>query len=165
MVLLYNPRQMVFVTCRGRVNVVGTVQERDCIVATTWHAPCSQEPAMYLVVLPKVQEQAIAAIRDEGRFVANFMGIDAENAAVALSSPHIQHEDPFKFTGLTRMEAVMVPCPRIGEAVGWAECELTHEHVSGDHVIFIGRILHADLPHRDAKRLFHVEGRKFTTTE
>ncbi|MEK6822602.1 MAG: flavin reductase family protein [Nanoarchaeota archaeon] len=165
MVLLYNPRQMVFVSCRGRTTVFGRQAERDYIVTTTWHSPCAQNPAMYLIVIPTVQEGAIAAIRDEGRFVVNFMGVEFEDAAKALASPHLPHDDHFTAAGLTRAPSAMLDCPRIMEAAGWAECALAKEIESGDHVIFIGQVLHADLPHRDAKRLFHVEGERFTTTK
>ena len=164
MVLLYNPRQMVFVSCKGRSMIVGRLEERDYIVTTTWHCPCSQEPAMYLVVIPKIHVEALAALRDEGRFVVNFMGIDEKEAAIALSDEHAIHEDSFAKAGLTRERCVNVDVPRIGEAAGWAECELTKDIDIGDHVICVGRILHADLPHKDAKRLFHVEGTTFTTT-
>jgi flavin reductase (DIM6/NTAB) family NADH-FMN oxidoreductase RutF len=165
MVLLYNPRQMVLVSCRGRTIIVGRMAERDYVVPTTWHSPCCQEPAMYLVIIPKSQEQAIAVIRDEGRFIVNFLGKELEDAVVKLSSHEMAFDDPFKASGLTKAEGVMVPCPRVMEAVGWAECELNRDVETDDHIIFIGRILHADLPHKEAKRLFHVEGDKFTTTQ
>jgi len=165
MVLLYNPRQMVFVTCRGTITLVGREQEREFIIPTAWHSPMSQHPAMYGVVLPSFREHAITAIRSEGRFVVNFMAESAKKAAVLLSDHKTAFDEPFSTANLTRVEAQQVPCPRIDEAVGWAECEVHQEIKVGDHILFVGRILHADLPDKKSKRLFHVQEDEFTTTE
>jgi 3-hydroxy-9,10-secoandrosta-1,3,5(10)-triene-9,17-dione monooxygenase reductase component len=166
MTLLYGPRPMVFVSCRGRAPLVGRVVERDFIVPTSWQTPASQEPAMYCVALSKSYPAALAAIKDEGTFIVNFLGIEHEEAAKALSQHHSEFDEPFRKANLTRENgATLTGCPKIHEALGWAECELRQQIDAGDHLLLIGRIVHSELPRSQAKRLFHVEGDKFTTTE
>ena len=165
MALLYNPLQVVFVSCRGRASVLGRMAEKEFIIATAWHSPVSENPPLYLVAIPKHMDGAIAAIRGEARFIVNFVGLEEAEAATKLRDTRNTFEEPFKATGLTRAEGVTVPCPRVKEAVGWAECELNSEMDVGDHLLFIGRVMHAELPQSTAERLFHVEGDKYTTTE
>lgn len=163
MTLLYNPLQVVFVSCRGRTNVMGRMAERDYLFATSRHMPLSESPPLYAIATEKGQPAA-QAIRDEGRFVVNFMGEDMARAATILRQHRTSFEDPFKAAGLGKADGVSVPCPRVHEAAGWAECEVIAEHDAGESALFIGRVLHADLPRPGQKRLFHVEGENYTTT-
>jgi flavin reductase (DIM6/NTAB) family NADH-FMN oxidoreductase RutF len=157
---------MVLVSCHGRAELIGRMVERDFIVPTSWHAPCSQEPAMYCVALSKSYPAAIAAIKDDGVFIVNFLGADQKEAAQRLSSHHAEFDEPFRTARLTRENGASITgCPRAHEALGWAECELAQAIDTGDHVLFIGRIVHSELPRPQAKRLFHVEADTFTTTE
>ena len=66
------------------------------------------------------------------------------------------HADKFAESGLTLEEAEKVDCCRIKEALGFLECEVVEEIESGDHVIFVGKILHSD--HETGKRVYHNRG-------
>jgi flavin reductase (DIM6/NTAB) family NADH-FMN oxidoreductase RutF len=124
----------------------------------------SREPPLYGVMLSKARKEALEAIIDEGVFVVNFIDQKQEKAAAVLSDHRTVFEDPFAAAGLHRARAAHVACSRLQEAVGWAECELFQQHDAGDHVLVIGRVIHTELPQPLAKRLFHVENDKFTTT-
>ena len=71
--------------------------------------------------------------------------------------------DKFKETGLTKEECSKINCPKIKEALGYFECKVVKEITTGDHVIFVGEVLFSKL-NKKGKRLFQVEGLKFTTT-
>ena len=45
--LIYNPRQMALVTCKGKHALMGKSTEKHDIVPTTWHSPASSHPPMY----------------------------------------------------------------------------------------------------------------------
>lgn len=164
MALLYAPNQVVLVSCRGRVPVVGRTLERDYVIATMRHMPLSDHPALYAVAIPLTQQEALAAIDDEGAFVVNFIADDMANTALVLSDHTMTFDDAFQKAGITKTEAAQLPLPRVKEAVGWAECELNQRIQTGDHVLLIGRVIHADLPQPAAKRLLHLQGDQFTTT-
>jgi flavin reductase (DIM6/NTAB) family NADH-FMN oxidoreductase RutF len=140
--------------------------DRDFIVPTSWHTPASQEPPMYCVAISKSYPAALAAIKDDGVFIVNFLGVDHEDAAKQLSTHHAEFEEPFRQAGLTRDTGSAIKgCPKIHEAVGWAECEVAQMVDAGDHMLVLGRVVHSELPRPSAKRLFHVEGDEFTTTK
>lgn len=72
--------------------------------------------------------------------------------------------DKFVETGLEKEEAEKVDCSRIKQALGFLECQVVDEIEVGDHILFVANVVYWDLKKED-KRLFHLWGDKFTTTE
>ena len=161
--LIYNPRQMVLLTCRGRHTVMGRETEKDDIVPCSWHSPVSSHPPMYAVFLEK-NLMAVSIVRDSGCFVVNFMPFSAVNVikrAMGVSGEFLEKCDALGVHDVACEK--LVDCFKLKEALGWLECEVVEEKELGDHVMFIGRVLASFLEHDD-KRAFHVDGNKFTTT-
>jgi len=162
--LIYNPRQMVFVTCRGEFSILGKKEEKDDVIPTTWHTPISAHPLMYAIALKKglMGEQLI---RSSGGFVVNFVPFtlsETAKKAMGLSGEYVEKCDTIGVHEL--------PCEkltdsfRLKEAIGWLECEVVEEKEIGDHILFIGKVLHSEMGYEE-KRLFHVQGEGFTTTK
>jgi flavin reductase (DIM6/NTAB) family NADH-FMN oxidoreductase RutF len=51
------------------------------------------------------------------------------------------------------------------ESVGFLECRVTAEYPGGDHTIFIGEVVNADLPETGGKPLVHYEGKWLSLEE
>jgi flavin reductase (DIM6/NTAB) family NADH-FMN oxidoreductase RutF len=45
--------------------------------------------------------------------------------------------------------------PLLGDALGWVDCRVVYAYPGGDHTIFVGEVLAADLPRHTAPLLFH----------
>jgi flavin reductase (DIM6/NTAB) family NADH-FMN oxidoreductase RutF len=71
--------------------------------------------------------------------------------------------DKFNETSLTKEESETIDCPRIGQALGYLECEVLKEIETGDHVLIIGNVLKSEEVLKD-KRIFHKQRDEFTTT-
>ncbi len=161
--LIYNPRQTVLITCRGKYTVVGKLEEKDDVVPLQWHSPVSSHPPMYSISLHK-DLMAVSIIRNSGCFVVNFIPFSMVNVvkrAMGISGEFLEKCDALGVHEIACEK--LVDCFKLKEALGWLECEVIEEKEFGDNVVFIAKVLSSYLE-RDDKRPFHVDADKFTTT-
>lgn len=162
--MMYNPRQTVLVSCRGVFHHLGKDEEVEDILPLDWHAPASEVPKKYLVLISK-KAAALALIQNSRAFVVNFMPFSHVDHIVKAGMLHGAYHDKFAATGLERAPCEnLTDVPRIKDAVAWLECRVEGEFDVGDHVLFLGEVLHEQDEHPDAKRAFHLDGVRFTTT-
>lgn len=162
MTAITNPRQTVLVTCRSHLKVLNKQILKDNIITLDWHMPTSFKPELYAISLGKTRF-SMELIKKSKAFVVNFMPYDFKDAVLRCGRVSGKHVDKFKDTGLIKLEAEKLDCPRIKEAVAWLECEVIDELETGDHIIFIGKVVNSELMKKD-KRVFHLEADDFTTT-
>ncbi len=161
MVRINNPRQTVLISCRGLAKILGVEEDINDIFPLDWHSPASYEPRRYIILVSK-KAPALERIRTSRSFVVNFMPYELKDKIIQCGKEF--KKDEFKEVGLTKAPSEkLIDCPRIKEAVAWLECEVINEVDAGDHVLFIGNVLHADVV-KEAKRPFHVDGEVYTTT-
>jgi len=146
-----NPKQVVLVTSRSHMNILGKDIEKDNIIAIAWHMQVSFEPHLYAVAVGKTRFSC-ELIQKSKAFVVNFVPKALEKEAVFCGSHSGKHMDKFKESGLTKEDAQNLDCPAISEAVGYLECEVVNEVEAGDHIIFIGNVINSKLK-KDEKRL------------
>lgn len=164
MVLIFNPMQVVMITCRAKTKVLGKEKEAQDIVVTSWHSPASMEPSTYAVFISTKLTMALDMIRKSKVFCINFVPYQLHAAAAFCARHAGEHLDKFKETELTASECDKIDCPMITEAVGHLECELLEEKKLGDHVLLLGKVVYSDLKEPDVKRLFQKDENRFTTT-
>jgi len=161
--LLTNQRQTVIVTCRTRGAVVmGVETEKDNAITIDWHMPVSFSPQLYAISVGK-SRFSYKIITESKAFVVNFLTENMAKEALDCGRKSGEHRDKLKEAGIRTHGSDNVDCPRIAGAAGHLECEVVQEIEAGDHVIFIGKVVHAELM-KEGKRLFHVDGDDFTTT-
>lgn len=153
---LTDPRQVILVTCREEMNIMGKLQEKDNIITIAWHMPVSFNPQLYAISIGKTRF-SLDVIKKSRAFVVNFIPYSLKDAALVCGTKSGMHIDKFKESGLTKVEADSVDCPKIREALAYIECEVFSEVDAGDHVVFIGRVLNSNVK-RDGKRLFQKDG-------
>ena len=162
---IYNPRQVILVTSRAEIEIIGKDVVKEDIITLSWHMPVSFDPAIYAIAIGKSKFSS-KLIQKSGVFAVNFIPKELEKQALFCGTHSGQHTDKFKETGLTREEAEKIECPRVKEALAYIECELINTVEAGDHYIFIGKVINsAEKGH--GKRLFQspsATGYKFTTT-
>ena len=163
MTSIYNPRQTILVTCRGTHKVLGNNREKDDVLPLSWHSPVSAHPPLYAIVVKKGL-MAASIIRDSKCFVVNFVPftlIEKVKAAMSMSGEYLDKPDKI---GIHEADCETLPdCFKLKHALGWLECELQEERPLGDHILFIGKVLHSRQDRFD-RRPFHIDGDDFTTT-
>jgi flavin reductase (DIM6/NTAB) family NADH-FMN oxidoreductase RutF len=161
--MMYNPRQTILVSCKGIFHHLGKDEEIEDILPLDWHSPASEVPKRYIILVSK-KAAAEALIRNSRAFVVNFMPFSHVDHIVKAGMLHGSYHDKFAATGLERAACEkLLDIPRIKDAVAWLECRVEGEFDCGDHILFLGEILHGQDVHPDAKRAFHIDGTRFTT--
>jgi flavin reductase (DIM6/NTAB) family NADH-FMN oxidoreductase RutF len=120
-----------------------------------WNMKCSGEPPLFAVSLSK-KGYTHRLIRESQEFVIAVPNKELEDALVLFGSTHGNEIDKFKKTRLETEPSELIRTPLIKKATLNFECELFQEVDSGDHFIFIGKIL-ASYINRNKKVLFNVK--------
>jgi flavin reductase (DIM6/NTAB) family NADH-FMN oxidoreductase RutF len=150
---LNGPRQVVLVSCRH--------EGRDDIIAVAWHMPTSFRPPLYAISigLPRFSH---GMIRDSGAFCVNFISEGQKEMILKCGNSSGRNTDKFEKFGIGKEECETINCPKIKEAVGFAECKVVESVETGDHTIFIGEVLKSELKGH-GRRVYHIDGNKFAT--
>ena len=98
----------------------------------------SLEPPLMLACLAR-NSNTHASLRNSRAFAINILDQSAESRALCRLFASRSTE---KFAGVA-FERGRTGAPILAVAMGWLECELVDSHDSGDHTIFIGRVLAA----------------------
>ena len=158
---IYNPRQTVLVTCRGKIVSFGKEEEIDEIIPLEWHSPASSNPKRYAIFIHR-DSLAAKLIRESKVWAINFMPFELAEAITLAAKHSAEMHAKWEKIKLSPIECEVIDCPRVREALAWLECELIQEVDCGDHVLFLGRIVFSR-SERGGKRAFCIDG-KYTTT-
>jgi len=153
---LTDPRQVVLVSCREEMDIMGKKQVKDNIITLAWHMPVSFNPNLYAISVGKTRFSC-EVIKKSKAFVVNFVPFSLKDKALICGTKSGAHIDKFEEAGLSKEEASNVDCPRIKEALAYIECEVVEEVDAGDHIIFIGKVLNSKVK-REGKRLMQKAG-------
>ena len=160
---LINPRQTILVSCRAHLKKRFSEHEeiKDNIITLDWHMQTSFKPFLYAISIGKTR-YSLGLIRESKVFVVNFMPINLKDKVLFCGTNSGETIDKFQVSGLHKEESESIDCPRIVEALGYLECEVFSEVETGDHILFIGKVIKSSLK-KEGKRIFHTDD-DFTTT-
>jgi len=130
----------VLVSVRAPLSVLGKSEVKDAISVVDWHMPANIRPMKYAISV-RSDDNIKRMISIAGNFVINFMSHEHKSIVLSCENQDSLFVDLFEFLGVTKEEADMVESPRIGEAKEFLECEVDHELDSGDHTIFVGKVV------------------------
>lgn len=157
------PFQTIIVTSRGKGDSFGKFVEKDNLITIDWHTQISHNPLLYgISVHPK--RFSYQLIKESGVFAINYIPAALENAAIICGTKSGSHVDKWKESGLTKEDCEKIDCSYIKEASGHVECEVESEFAIGDHVLFVGRVVHIDVSDQK-KRLIHMGDNEFSSTK
>jgi flavin reductase (DIM6/NTAB) family NADH-FMN oxidoreductase RutF len=136
--------------------------------------PVSSNPPLVLFAAAATRH-TLANARETGEFVLNIVPESLLDKLWVCSKAFPKGVSEIKEAGLTERKSTEVRAPSIEECVAWIECRLEFETEAGDHVLVVGRVVHAEC--RDefitggefdvarAKPVMHVRGRRFVAAE
>jgi len=139
---LTDPRQVILVSSREEMDIMGKKEVKDNIITIAWHMPVSFNPQLYAISVGKTRFSS-SVISKSKAFVVNFIPFSLADKALIVGTKSGMHIDKFKEAGLGKEESSSIDCPRIKEAVGYMECEVINEVDAGDHIIYIGKVLNS----------------------
>lgn len=131
------------------VTTLGSDGRREGLTANSFSA-VSLDPPLVLWSLG-LRAPSLPGFRAAGHFVVNVLSRDQS----ALSR-HFATPSPDKFAGIPFLPG-LAGCPILADSLAVFECRTETVIEGGDHVIFIGRVVHAH--HREGEPLIFAGGR------
>jgi len=163
---LLHPMHTVIVSCVGNTG-------KPNATTLAWAMPASTNPPLLAVsIAPGRHSHTL--IEETGEFTINIPTLEALQATYACGALTGRSFDKFKKTNLTPIPGKKIKAPAIQECIAHLECEVDGQITTGDHTIFIGKIIEAyadnntfnesyDL--KKARVLFHLGGNNFATLD
>jgi len=153
---LEGPRQIILVSCRYK--------GKDNVMTAAWHMPTSFVPRLYAISIGK-KRFSHDMIKKSRLFCVNFIPKELEKLAIKCGSLSGRNVDKFAVLNIKKARCKKINCPRIRTALGWLECKVVKIIETGDHTIFVGKVVYSKLAKKGkrGKRLFYCAN-KFTTT-
>ena len=163
---LLHPMHTVLVSCVGKT-------AKPNIMAVAWAMPTSQNPPLVAIsISPKRHSHKL--IEETQEFIINIPTLEILQATYACGVLTGGNFDKFKKAGLTPIPARKVKAPAIRECHAHLECTLDSQFITGDHTVFVGKIVDAysdfgvfsesyDL--KRSRLLFHLGGNSFAVLD
>ncbi len=132
--LMY-PRPVVLITCidsSGKPN----------IIPVAWTMPTSFDPPLVAISIA-LKRYSHKLVNETREFVINIPTKELVKKIDYLGSVSGTGVDKFEKSGLAALPAKRVKPPLIGECVAHIECELVSKLETGDHTIFVGKVVAA----------------------
>jgi flavin reductase (DIM6/NTAB) family NADH-FMN oxidoreductase RutF len=133
----------VIVSVRSPVTFFGKKEIRDALTVVNWHMPASINPMGYAISLHK-DDSIRKMISESGNFVVNFISSKQDDLVRSCEGKESSIIDLFSTLGIKKKEGVRVESPRLDVSSVFLECEVIQELDSGDHTLFLGRVLHSE---------------------
>ncbi|MEM2099698.1 MAG: flavin reductase family protein [Candidatus Bathyarchaeia archaeon] len=159
---LLHPMHAVLVSCVGKAG-------KSNVTTIAWAMPTSNDPPLVAIsVSPKRHLHTL--IEESREFVINIPTLELLQSVYACGSFSGRSIDKFKKANLTPMLAKKVKSPAIRECVAHLECVVDSKLVTGDHTIFVGKIVAAYVNQgiftesynlKNASLLYHLGGNNF----
>lgn len=136
--------------------------------------PVSANPPL-LLYASAPQRHTLANTRETGDFVLNIVPEWLLDKLWICSKAFPKGVSEIKQAGLTERKSKKVKAPSIEECAGWIECIFEFEKEAGDHILVVGRVVHAECKDEfmtkgefevsKAKPVMHIRGRRFIAAE
>jgi flavin reductase (DIM6/NTAB) family NADH-FMN oxidoreductase RutF len=163
---LLHPMHTVLISCVGKTG-------KPNITTMAWAMPTSNNPPLVAISLAPGRHSH-TLIEESGEFIVNIPTLEVLQAVYACGSLTGRSFDKFRKVNLTQMPAKRVKAPAIRECIAHLECEVKDKITTGDHTIFIGKILEAyadmgvftesyDL--KKTRMLYHAGGNNFAVLD
>jgi flavin reductase (DIM6/NTAB) family NADH-FMN oxidoreductase RutF len=164
---LIHPMHTVLVSCLGNSG-------RPNVTTLAWAMPTSINPPL-LAISISPNRHSHTLIEESGEFIVNIPTIEILQAVYACGSLTGRSFDKFKKTNLTTIPGIKVKAPAIRECIAHLECEVDGQMQTGDHTIFVGKILcayadagsfnEAGYDLRRIHHVFHLGGNNFAALD
>ncbi len=164
---LLHPMHTVLVSCIGN-------SAKPNITTLAWAMPTSNNPPLLAISIGPGRHSH-TLIEESGEFIVNIPTLETLQAVYTCGSLSGRSFDKFKKCSLTPMPGKKVKAPAIRECIAHLECEVDGQMTTGDHTIFVGKVLEAyadtglfteggyDL--KKARMLYHAGGNNFAVLD
>lgn len=137
--------------------VTSSYGKKDNIMSATWVYPLSFDPPMFGISVSK-KRFSYNLIKKGKAFGINLTSPEMKEAVLVCGRKSGEKIDKFKEAKLTKEKGKKVVL--IKESPASIECELVKEIQTGDHIMFVGKVINV-IERRKSKWLYHAGGDSF----
>lgn len=119
-------------------------KDKKNITTCAWCMPVSKSPVGVSLALARSHFSS-ELIKKSGEFIINIPGWNLLDQVLRCGVLTGWKVDKFKEVGLTSQKACRLRSPRIGEALASIECVLFDIKEAGDHYLFLGEGVYAEV--------------------
>lgn len=147
---------------------------RQNVAPINWTMPVNNDPPLMLTIV----EEGIfteTLIKASGEFVINVVGESLAEKTLACGKCHGDQINKFEKFQLTPMLSKQVKPPYLKESLAHIECRLIGQHPYDGVIIFVGKVLHAEVEEEywdgksiiaeKAKTIHHLTGGTFAIAD
>lgn len=144
------------------VTLVGAQQNgKHNIMTTAWVTQVSVNPLLVLVSIGPGR-YTHDMIAETGEFVISILNKEQKEISSFCGSRSGRDTDKIAQLKLVTIPSSAVKVPRIAGCVANLECRLVAKYTAGDHTLFIGEVVAADLGKEELKPLLMYRGKPGT---
>lgn len=148
------PEQIVFAVSWDKKN------KRSNIITLGWSMPTSHNPPLVAISVG-LTRYSHRLIRETKEFVLAFPTEKMEKEVLFCGTQSGRVVDKFRVTGLTPIKSKFIKPFLIKECLVNMECKVVKEIRTGDHTIFVGKILKAYASEKKERRIYTLGEDKF----
>jgi flavin reductase (DIM6/NTAB) family NADH-FMN oxidoreductase RutF len=163
---LLHPMHTMLISCVGK-------DGKPNVTTVSWATPTSHDPPLISISM-SAKHHSHKLIQETQEFIVNIPTLEILQAVIACGTFTGRSFDKFKKAGLTPVPGRKVKAPAIRECVGHLECTVEDQFTTGDHTVFVGKIVDAyadagifaetyDL--KKARLLYHAGGNNFAVLD
>ncbi len=132
---LLHPMHTVLLSCIGKAG-------KPNITTLAWVMPTSSNPPLVAISVSP-QRHSHTLIEESQEFIINIPTLELLQSVYACGTFSGRSFDKFKKAELTPIPAKKVKAPAIRECIAHLECTLDSQVTTGDHTVFVGKIVAA----------------------
>ncbi len=163
---LLHPMHTVLISCVGNAG-------KPNITTVAWAMPTSSSPPLVAISLAPGRHSS-TLIEESQEFIINIPTLEMLQSVYSCGSFSGRSVEKFKKAGLTPILGKKVKAPAIRECIAHIECELDNQLKTGDHTIYVGKVVAAYANSgvfteryqlEMGRQLFHLGGNNFAVLD
>lgn len=139
------PERIIFVTSLSR-------DGEPHIISVSWKMRCSFDPPMFAIAIGKERFMR-SCIRESGEFVISVPGEDLAGLVLDVGRPSQSPVNRFEKYNIRTQTAAVTKSPLIAGCLANFECMVENSLDTGDHTIFVGRVVQSWIGDKQKRNL------------
>jgi len=147
-------RSLVWPVC-----LVGALQnDKHNIMTVAWITQISANPLKLII---SIDESRFThnMISETGEFVVSILGSEQKEIAAVCGSRSGRNADKINQLKIKTVPSTVVKVPRLDGCLANMECKVVAQHPAGDHTLFVGEVVAADVGKEDLKPMIMYRGK------
>jgi len=128
-------------------------KERPNAMGVAWVTRTSVEPFLIMISIDR-RRYSHQGIQMHKEFVINYPNTDQADAALICGTKSGRDGDKIKLAGLNLADSVAVKVPTIEGVTVAFECKVVDQFETGDHTVFVGKVVGTSGNPEKSKHLF-----------